>query len=463
MSSSKLSSYNHSVATRGATHNSMNDASKRQKQEDTENISHIESGLYSLMVGTGEAYFAAIALALGLGEIASGQITVFPVVIASTLQIFWPLGTRILGGNKNWVIGCSLFQSLLLLGLAFALFQGQNLGTGIFFVTTLYWIIHFAAGPPWNQWITQLVPSQRRIPFFARRSQVHEIAVLAGLLGAGIWLQYGKDLTSFAVIFLFAGIFRLGSALCFVYHPVGNVNGNRTFSKVEISGFSVYRQFFFKPQVVELLLFLFLFQFAVQVSAPFFTAYMLDFMQLSYTKYAILIAIPLLSRPIAYWLAQRYASTFGMERIWALGIFLVAPLPYAWIVFPNYYFLLLMQIIAGLGWGWFEFGQTLNLLRRFPTENRSIVLTFINMFVAWGMLLGFLLGTLLWHYGNSKSESYTWIMNTSSLLRLLVCIMIPFIIIRIRNVRRIYYRVLGVRLGGGGIARPILGIEEDKK
>lgn len=435
--------------------------SSSTQQTKIENISHVESGLYSLMVGMGEAFFAPVVLLLGMGEIASGNVVIFPVVAASLVQIFWPLGMRLFGNAKNWVIACALFQSLLLIGLATCLWRGINPGIAIFYVTTLYWIAHFAAGPPWNTWITHLVPAKKRIPFFARRSQVHELAVMIGLLSAGIWLQYGKNLDSFALIFCLAGIFRLGSALCFYFHPAPEASVAT--SVPAQSSLLNWRVLLARPRVKELLFFFFFFQFAVQTAAPFFTAYMLKHLGYGYQEYAILVSAPFIARSFSYALAERYATRFGIEKVWGAGTLLVAPIPIVWILWPNYYFLLAMQLVAGFAWGWFEIGQTLNLIRRYPTENRSIILTLTNVIAAFGMLAGFEVGTYLWHLGATKLESYTWIMSTSTVLRTLACCMIPLIVVRSKKIRRVYYRVLSVRPGGGSIARPILHSEHGEE
>src|SRR5262245_35903246 len=80
---------------------------------------------YSLMVGMGETYFAAFALALGTGQTFAGLLSTLPQLAGATFQLATPWAVRRLGSYRLWVVISCSFQaaSLLLLPLA-ALFTG---------------------------------------------------------------------------------------------------------------------------------------------------------------------------------------------------------------------------------------------------------------------------------------------------------------------------------------------------
>ena len=46
---------------------------------------------FSVMVGCGETYFAAFALALGFGPVASGMVATLPVLVGAVIQLAAPL------------------------------------------------------------------------------------------------------------------------------------------------------------------------------------------------------------------------------------------------------------------------------------------------------------------------------------------------------------------------------------
>lgn len=69
------------------------------------------------MVGCGETYLPAFALALGLGPLAAGLIASLPVLIGAVVQLITPFGVGWLGSNRRWVIGCTTLQAISFLPL----------------------------------------------------------------------------------------------------------------------------------------------------------------------------------------------------------------------------------------------------------------------------------------------------------------------------------------------------------
>src|SRR6185312_4097447 len=77
-----------------------------------------DGATFSVMVGIGETYLPAFALAAGLGELAAGLVATVPLLAGGLLQLVSPLAIRRLGSHRRWVVFCTLCQALSFLPLA---------------------------------------------------------------------------------------------------------------------------------------------------------------------------------------------------------------------------------------------------------------------------------------------------------------------------------------------------------
>ena len=71
------------------------------------------------MVGLGETYFPAFALALGASAFEAGLLTTAPLLIGAVFQLIAPYAARRIG-NKRWVVASAVLQSLTFVPIALA-------------------------------------------------------------------------------------------------------------------------------------------------------------------------------------------------------------------------------------------------------------------------------------------------------------------------------------------------------
>src|SRR5512145_2075504 len=76
-----------------------------------------DAASYSVMVGIGETYLAAFALALGTGEIFAGLIATLPMLAGATVQLATPWALRRLRSYRAWVVLCASLQAAALLAM----------------------------------------------------------------------------------------------------------------------------------------------------------------------------------------------------------------------------------------------------------------------------------------------------------------------------------------------------------
>src|SRR5688500_10896717 len=79
-----------------------------------------DAASYSVMVGIGETYFSAFALALGTGETFAGLIATLPMLAGASLQLATPWALQRFGSYRTWVVLCASLQAAALLAMPIA-------------------------------------------------------------------------------------------------------------------------------------------------------------------------------------------------------------------------------------------------------------------------------------------------------------------------------------------------------
>src|SRR5712691_9583571 len=178
-------------------------------------VSRADSAAFGVMVGLGETFLPLFVLTVGLGEVMSGLVVSVPVLLGGALQMISPRAVRLLGSHKRWVLCCATLQAVSFLPLIAGAVVGHISPWAALVVASLYWAGNLGTGPAWNVWIGTLVPRTIRAHFFAKRTRLSQLMVLAGFLGGGITLQIGKQqdyvLVVFAVLFTIACLCRFAS------------------------------------------------------------------------------------------------------------------------------------------------------------------------------------------------------------------------------------------------------------
>src|SRR5262245_39754045 len=132
-----------------------------------------DAAAYSVMVGIGETYFAAFALALGSGETVAGLIATLPMLAGASLQLATPWFLQRARSFKKWVVVCASLQAAALFFMPIAAwFSGKAAAAWVFVAASMYWAASQATGPAWNTWIEEIVPRRLRARFFACRARV---------------------------------------------------------------------------------------------------------------------------------------------------------------------------------------------------------------------------------------------------------------------------------------------------
>lgn len=418
---------------------------------------------FSLMVGLGETYLAAFALALGHGPVLAGLVSTVPMLAGSVLQLATPRAVHWLGSRKRWVVSCALVQALVFVPLCAAALVGALPPLALFAAAAGYWAAGLGTGPAWTAWVPSMVPRRLRSSYFAYRTRAAQAAVLAGLIGGGLLLnladEHGRPLLGFAAILGLAALCRLASTALLASQSEGKRPAPHS------------RPLAFGPAFVRMaggehrriFTYLLAVQVAVQVSAPYFTPYMLGPLELSYGTYVLMVAAAYLARAISLPFWGRLAHRTGAARLLWIGGLGITPSAIPWILTDDLRWLFVSQLYAGIVWAAYELAVFLVLFDRLNDEERTSLLTLYNFANAVALAAGSLCGGwLLAHLGPGPAP-FLVLFGVSTGLRLAVLFLRPPLL-QSRDVpvsEPLGTRTIAVRPSLGGIDRPILPPEEE--
>lgn len=391
-----------------------------------------DGALYSFMVGVGEMFFVPFALALGFSEVEAGLCFSIPFLLGATLQLVSPWGIDLLRSPRRWVILCATVQSCSFVPLIIAAWMGSIPMPMLLATLAVYWGTALGAGPAWTAWVGALIPGDIRPRYFGIRTRICQLATLGGLVAAGVllWLGRGTDasqsdlqpgtmrtgrweLLAFAGMFLLAALGR-GVSTRFLWlqsePPAGNWN------QKAISPLHLPLRPLAGPER-NLLLFMLLFQIALQISSPFVGSYLIGHLHYSNTMYFVAVAVMFLSKSIASAVFGAMAAAHGARRVLVLGSVLLAIHGALMSMPAGVWTILLLMSGAGIAWAAYELATFLLLLDISRPADRTSLMTSYLFLNAGALLGGSLLGGWILRTMGSHESSYTVLFLASSLAR----------------------------------------------
>ncbi len=380
-------------------------------------VSQADAAAFGVMVGLGETYLPLFVLTVGLSGVMAGLVVSVPVLLGGLLQMVSPWAVGLLKSHKRWVVFCSMLQAASFVPLIGAAVIGYIPPWAALVVASVFWAGGLGTGPAWNVWIGTLVPRSIRAHFFAKRTRLQQLTVLAGFLGGGFALEYGKEqgcvLTVYGVLFAIACVCRVMSAffLAAQHEPKPLPLDHRRVPVLE--QLRSYRH----SAGGRLLFYIIVVQFGVWITGPYFAPYMREKLQFSYVDYAVLIAFSFVFKIMALPLCGRFAKRWGARRLLTLGGIGIVPLSGMWSISDNYAWLCLTQVTAGVCWAAYELAFFLLFFESIPADERVGVLTLFNLLNSAALAAGALVGGVILHLAHEAPWAYHSLFVVSSTWR----------------------------------------------
>ncbi|HSQ78860.1 MAG TPA: MFS transporter [Nitrospirota bacterium] len=400
------------------------------------------------MVGFGESFFVAYALFLKATTLQVAFLSALPQALGSLLQFFSNGLMRALGSRKRLVISGALLQGFMYVPVALIYFFGELKIWHLLFFTCLYWTFGMVQSPAWNSWMGDLVVEGRLGAYFGRRSKVAGTATFIALLMAGYILQQfegrgaGRQYEGFVLIFLMAIASRMASVLFLSkkYEPAYSVPPEAEFGFMKFlrhAEFKNYRLF---------VLFLGFMNFAVFLSAPFFTPYMLHDLHLGYLTFTMVNAAAIIAKVLSMPVWGRAADRFGARRVLTLAGFLMPPVPILWLVSNKVAWLIAIQIYSGFIWGGFEIAAISFIFDTTLPQKRATCVAYYNVISGLALISGAMLGSFIVRVNSVFPSKYLLVFFLSGLLRFVASLVFVPRLQEVRTVERIGYPRLFVKV-----------------
>ncbi len=353
---------------------------------------------WSLMFGAGESYLQAFAVFLKATTAQITLLSALPSLLGSLAQLAsaWAAGYAV--PRKVLIFAGVLLQTAAWLPIiALTLVPTESPVLLLLIAVVLYYIGGQFAAPPWSSLISDLVPERRRGRFFGRRTQLMSMMTFVSLSAAGLALEFFAQralaVWGFAAIFTVALAARIYSLaqLMRMHEPLSRL------APMALPPLGGLFQRLRGSDFMRFALFVGFMNFAVAIASPFFTLYMLRDLKFSYVMFTAATAVSVLMQFSTLNLWGRLSDVFGNLRVVQVTCVVFPLLPVLWVVFPNFWVIVAIQVVGGIAWAGFGLAAGNYLYDVVPPEKRAaysaVHQAISNTAVFGGALLGGLLAT----------------------------------------------------------------------
>lgn len=286
---------------------------------------------YVLYLGASDvqvAYFVSIASFASIGQVISSLIA--PRIKRKKLFIF------ILGMVEMSLRFAMILAPLFLEGTPAIIFVGIALGLAL--------LCGHTVSPIYNDWLATIIPEDIRARFISRQTMANLLSGMAAAFAAGKYIDLFTEETRYAAFltaFVLATILGIG----------GYVNLMRVPFREHITTTpgNLFTPFRDRP-FLKLLLFFLLWNFALGISSPFYSVFMLKTLHIDYATVAILNSLFMGAMVIGYRILGGLVDKYGGKAILQILVPPCVLLPVLW-VFNRadfYYLIPVAMVLSGL-------------------------------------------------------------------------------------------------------------------
>jgi MFS family permease len=377
----------------------------------------------AVIMGVGEYYFGAYAIALGATSFQMGFFGSLPLFLGSVLQVISPKLTETLGSRKRAVLLPSIVKSFIWAGIIAC---SQLLPTYRIWVliglVSLYYIVGYISLSPWTSWIGDLLDETKRAGYFSTRSRLSTIVSLISVVGAGLFLEFskaGSAITPFSSFIIVFGIATL-SSVCVSGSLALTKDIPPDETKRRQSTLSDFTKRLFKDTFGRFTVFNMFFYTGLYIAIPFYIVYQLKILDFTYTQLMIGFAATFMGKFLFYRVWSSLTAIYHSAWVLSVSIFIIAIGPLLWVLFANSPLsVYILNLIGGMGWSGFELLSYTFLFDSVQPKNRTRYSSFLTFFRGWAILIGGSLGAFIIHLLSASGEAYMWLFGIASAIQIL--------------------------------------------
>jgi MFS family permease len=362
-------------------------------------LSVIEGALSNIHVSiTTSVFLTGFALLLGASDFEIGVIGALPFVG----QIFQFVGAYLEErlGQRRRLVAFSAGISRSLWALIAALpFLGGLGGAQLMIFLVVLAISQALLGicsNAWTSWMSDLVPPRQRGRYFGLRNNVASVTAMTSTLLAGYMLdQYrnvGTPEIGYALIFGLAVVAAIAGVIVVSRQPEPPKPYRQRVSLTALFSAPLRHQRF-----RALMLTAAGWALVTNIAGPFFNAYGIQTLKLSFATLALIGIIPSISSLVSQPLVGRLQDRYGDRRVLIGSVLGVILLPWGWVLSTPTFLLPLwiIQVGAGLFWPGINQGLLNMVMDRAPSEGRGAYVATYGALTGAGAFVSSLLGGVI--------------------------------------------------------------------
>jgi MFS family permease len=354
-------------------------------------------------------YMTIYLLTLGVTRQQIGFLSSFSNLSNAILLLPAALLVERSGERKEITLKSALASRLMVVLMAilpFFLLGSSALVWIIFSLVIIREAANNFAFPGWIALTGDIVPLEGRGRYFGSRNFIMGLAgiVVALLIGEFI-TQVGEPL-GYQLAYLLAALFGGVSIVYFSRikdpHPPAKKALTETKEKDEEKAtlreniLGIITSIKEHPQFINFAIYTAVWNFSIQIAAPFFTVFMVETLHLT----AAMIGVVTVVSTTANMLVQRrvglLTDKWGNRIVSIFFLFLIPIIPLVWGLWvQKYWHVIVLEVFTGLLWGGFNLVSFNNLLMQTPEDQRARFSAYYQIIVTLSMALGAGLGSLL--------------------------------------------------------------------
>jgi MFS family permease len=424
-------------------------------------LSVLDGALYAVMAGLGETYQGPLAVELGHQGTALAVLSSVPVLCGALGQLATAPLIAWAGSRRRFIAAGALLQALSHAGFAWLAYTHDSSLTAFLAFKTAFCVSGMVIAPAWGAWMATLVMEEQRQRFFAWRSALIQLVLLASFVWGGHHLQSssgsGEHMAAFAHLMLLSLVARTASSFTLMLQadPYAASEQPATTTGQRVRQAIAHGRWRVALYIAAL-------TFGAHLAVPFFTPYMLESLQLDYRAFSTLSALSILCKVLTLPLCDPLSRRIGLRATLLLGGVGVAVVPYLWGLRPDYTALIVIHILSGVAWSAVEYSSFQLLLESADDDFRVEFLSLSGMMGGTFQVLGSVIGGLLLDHGALSYEGLFKLSAATRTLPLILLLSLPARYLP-RSIPRILFRFLGVLPVLGPLFRPIMPRSRDSQ
>ena len=417
----------------------LNEA-REKKMTENQRCSVKEGCATAVMSGFGENNINAFAVKIGATDMQIGFVNSVPLLVASFFQLFSVTAIDRFKSRKKVILPVDLMQALTWLFMAGVALYLRN-PTLLIILFTLEIAFKTFMLPGWNSLLGEIVDEKTRGKFFGFRNKVTGATSFISILVAGrVLYMFAQNKNPQYLFYGFAIIFFLS----FVAKLLSWLNMRKFYERPFVvdnkSRFSFWQ--FAKKMPTNnfgrFIIFICVYDFAVYLASPFFTAYMLSELGMNMWTYTLVNGASAIFSflVMTYW--GKYTDIFGNKRIFQITAYMIPIVPLLFIFWSNPYYLFAVNAFSGFVWAGYNLSCSNYIYDAVTPKKRVRCMAYYNLIDGITMFLGATVGAIIVsslaggvHFAAISLSKYKMIFLISAVLRFAVA---AFLIRKIREV-----------------------------